>query len=316
MKTPLDDDAVAVLEALGDERQPPTRTLAPPAARRQLAETLEPTTVPSVAEVREHRIDRTQSSQRSELPIRLYYPDKSGTLPCTAYFHGGGWIEGDLETHDTLCRRLATAGECVIAAVDYRRAPEEPFPGALADCYTAVEWLAEHGSHVGIDTDALAVAGDSAGGALAAGVSLRAVQEDGPSIAHQLLVCPMVRSPVQDRFDSLAENATGGFLETATVEYFQEQYCSDPTDYWNCAAFPLLVQDCSVFPDTTVLTAGHDPLRDEGVLFADRLDEAGVTLEHRNVADQPHVFVLFADRIESAQETIDWLGDRLATALD
>jgi acetyl esterase len=125
----------------------------------------------------------------------------------------------------------------------------------------------------------------------------------------------MVRSPVQEAFDSLAENATGGFLETATVEYFQEQYCGTPAANWNCAAFPLLVEDCSVFPETTVLTAGHDPLRDEGQAFATRLDDAGVAVDHRNVADQPHVFVLFADRIETAQETIEWIGERLATVL-
>lgn len=317
MKKSLDDDAAAVLDALADGRQPPTRTLAATAARRQLATTLEAATVPELPDVREVTIPAEQQTTRDgTMTLRLYYPEETGSAPCLAYFHGGGWIEGDLETHDALCRRLAIESDCVVAAVEYRRAPEQPFPAGLEDCYTAFRWLAEHGHHVDIETDALAVAGDSAGGALAAGVSLRAAQHGGPTIDHQLLVCPMLRSPVQEAFDSLGENATGGFLETATVEYFHDQYCDSPAAYWNGAAFPLLVEDCSVFPETTVLTAGHDPLRDEGQAFADRLDDAGVTVECHNAADQPHVFVLFADRIAAGAETIEWLGDRIRAGFE
>jgi acetyl esterase len=232
------------------------------------------------------------------------------------YFHGGGWVEGSLETHDALCRRLATAAERVLVAVDYRRAPEDPFPAGLEDCYAATRWLAANGSHVGVQADTLTIAGDSAGGAFAAGVSLLAAERATVSIDHQLLLCPMLRSPIQQPFDSMTENGTEGFLEMATLEHFYEQYCSRPADRWNAAAFPLLADDHSIsaLPPTTLLTAGHDPLRDEGFAFVERLDAMDVPVEHHNAADQPHVFVLFADRIETARETIEWLGDRLDAA--
>jgi acetyl esterase len=312
MQAPLDDEAASVLEELADERRPPTRTLAPTAARAQLEKTLLTTGSPSIAEVREVTIDGPET----DLIVRLYYPGDDGPYPGVCYFHGGGWVEGSIETHDALCRRLATASECVLASVDYRRAPEYPFPNGLEDCYAATRWLATHGEHVDVREGSLSVAGDSAGGALAAGVSLLATDRDDLSIDHQVLLCPMVRSPAQAPVVSLTENATGGFLQRATIEHFYNQYCSRPTDRWNAAAFPLLADDLSGLPSTTLLTAGHDPLRDEGAAFAERLTDAGVAVDHRNAADQPHVFVLFADRIEAGGETIDWLGDRLATELD
>jgi acetyl esterase len=192
---------------------------------------------------------------------------------------------GGLETHDALCRALARAAGATVVSVDYRLAPEHRFPAPLADCYAATRWIAAEVA----DGDRLVVAGDSAGGNLAAGVSLLAARRDGPAIDHQLLAYPVTNHAFDT--DSYAENAQGYFLTRTDMERFWNAYLRSDADGRHPHASPLRIDDPSALPPTTVLTCGFDPLRDEGRAFADRLDAAGVPVDHLSYDDQIHGFL-------------------------
>jgi acetyl esterase len=230
--------------------------------------------------------DRTVPGSAGEIPVRVYRPDGDGPFPTVVFFHGGGWVIGDLESHDLACRHLARASDCVVVAVDYRRAPEHPYPAAAEDAYAATAWVAANPDAVG-GSGQVAVMGDSAGGNLAASVALRARDEGGPEIAYQALVYPAV-SP-HDDWDSYAQNAEGYYLTTADMNWFGESYFSgeNETDPY---AFPLVADSHADLPPATVITAGFDPIRDEGIAYAEALDSAGVPVEHHHYPDMIHGF--------------------------
>ncbi|MGA9402658.1 alpha/beta hydrolase [Haladaptatus sp.] len=251
------------------------------------------------------------------IPVRLYQPDGDGdNRPLVVYYHGGGFVLGDLDGVDPICRRLVNEADCVVLSVEYRLAPEHPFPAGFEDAYAAAAWASEQAAVLGVDSDKIAVAGDSAGGNFAAAVALAARDRGGPDLAHQLLIYPVVRSPVQPAPDSIEENATGYLLEADTMEWFEEQYFARPSDARNEYAHPLLARDLSGLAPATVVTAGFDPLRDEGIAYADRLAEDGVPVEHRNYEAMIHGFASMVGAVDRTDEFLAYAGARLRDAFE
>ena len=218
--------------------------------------------------------DRTIPGPEGEMAIRIYTPEGSGPFPVLAFFHGGGWIMGSIISHDPLARVLCNGGGCVVVSVDYRLAPTHRFPAAAEDCYAATRWIAEHAESFNADGSRLAVGGDSAGGNLAAAVALMARDRDGPPIALQLLMYPVVDT----NFDtaSYRDNAEGKFLTRDSMMGMWQAYLASPEDGNNPYAAPLKAPDMSGLPSALVITAEYDPLRDEGEAYGKRLQEAGV----------------------------------------
>jgi acetyl esterase len=205
--------------------------------------------------------------------LRAYHPSGAANLPVVMYFHGGGWVIGDIDTHDTLCRRLAHESDCVVVSVDYRCAPEHKFPAAFDDCYDATQYVVEHADELGVDAGRVAVAGDSAGGNLAAAVAIKARDQGAPEIQFQLLIYPVVEPDFET--DSYRERSEGFGLRRSTMIWFWEQYLSDDMDSQNPYAVPTRA-DLRGLPPAHVITAEYDVLLDEGESFAQQLREAGV----------------------------------------
>jgi len=289
---------------------PPPYALSVEGTRTALADLLTTGSPPPVATVR----DLPLSGPHGPLPVRLYAPDDDGALPATVYYHGGGWVRGGLDTHDDVCRALARDARCVVVSVDYRRPPEHPFPAAVEDAYAAVEWIAEHGDAVGADPDRIAVAGDSAGGNLAAAVAQLCRDRDGPALAHQLLIYPVLEHAFDtDSYEALGE----GYLPTrATMRWYWDRYLADPTDGRNPYASPLRARHLEELPPATVLTAGFDPLRDEGRAYVDRLSGAGVPTTHFEYEEMIHGFLSFPDAIDRASEARETVAEALADGFD
>ncbi|MDT3433330.1 alpha/beta hydrolase [Haloarcula sp. 1CSR25-25] len=259
--------------------------------------------------------DRTVPGPNGEVPIRIYRPTGDEPRPALAFFHGGGWMLGGIETHEALCRALTNAADCVVVAVDYRLAPEHRFPDGLEDCYAATQWLAANAEEIGATPGALAVAGDSAGATLAFGVSLLARDRGDPSIDYQVLAYP----PTEFGFetDSYEENAQGYFLTRKDMERFWNGYIRSELDGDHPYAAPLQADRLDGLAPTFLLTCGFDPLRDEGRALADRLDAAGVPTRHVQYDDMIHGFLtMLADpELDRAREAIDEIGDAVRSEL-
>jgi acetyl esterase len=265
-----------------------------------------------VGDVSEYRIP----GPGGPLPVRVYEPDGEGPFPALLYIHGGGWVLGNLEGVDELCRRLANAADCAVVSVDYRLAPEHPFPAPVEDCSAALRWIAENPGVAHADPDRLAVAGDSAGGNLAAAVSLLARDRDGPDLDYQVLIYPVTNHAFDT--ESYEENAEGYLLTKRDMEWFWDHYLERDLDGRNPYASPLRARDLSGLPPATVVTAGFDPLRDDGLAYADRLAEAGVAVERRNHEDMIHGFVttLVDPELERATAEIERIGEEVRGAFD
>ena len=252
-----------------------------------------------MAEVRDRAIP---GSDGGDLPIRSYRP--LGAVerpPVVVYLHGGGWTIGDLDTHDEPCRALAAGTGAVVVSVDYRLAPEHPFPAAVDDAYAAVCFVAENADDLGIDPDRLVVAGDSAGGNLAAVVSLMARDRSGPGIALQALIYPAVDFDFESgRWPSLEENATGYFLHLEVMRWFAGNYGGADQLVVDPLAAPVRATDHSGLPPAHVSVAGFDPLRDEGVGYAEALIGAGVPVTLCRHEAQVHGYWHFAPAVESS----------------
>ena len=224
--------------------------------------------------------------------VRIYRPVGSGPVPTIVFIHGGGFVIGSIETHDDharlLCRDVGPAG-AVVVSVDYRLAPEHPFPAGFEDCLAATRWVGEHVAELGGDADRIVVAGDSAGGNLAAAVSL-AVRDAGPRLAAQLLLYPTVDFDPAGAYPSRAENASGFFLTAEDMLWFGQQYVPAGTDVRDPRASVLHAPDLSGLPPAVVATAEYDPLRDEGEAYAAALEAAGVTVVVRRSAGMIHGF--------------------------
>lgn len=241
--------------------------------------------------------DRTIDGAGGEVAIRIYDPDaegdgdggdETGNRPFVVYFHGGGWVVGSIETHDHVCRNLADQTGYPVASVDYGLAPEHPFPEGLLDCYAALEWAAESAPAFGGDPERIVLAGDSAGAALAAGTTLLARDRGGPSIAYQVLVYP----GTGDVTETVAyeENGEDYFLTAEDMAWFRGHYFGREVDQGNVYAMPRLAHDLSGLPPATIVTAGFDPLRDDGAAYADRLEESGVPVSTHHYPAMIHGF--------------------------
>jgi acetyl esterase len=259
---------------------------------------------PEVADV----ADLTLPGPGGDVAMRRYVPHVDGDVPTVVFFHGGGYVFGGLETHDVLCRRLARESGCAVLSVAYRLAPENPFPAAVEDCHAATEWAAGHPDQLG-GAPGIAVAGDSAGGTLAAIVSLMAAEQDGPEIEHQALLYPGIG--IDEQQESVRENA-GIVLDEADLRFFRDCYLESEVHGRNPYADPAQADDLSAVPPATVITAGFDPLRDGAKAYADRLVGDGVDVGYENYRAQVHGFATM--RIDAAEAVAARVGQDLGSA--
>lgn len=236
------------------------------------------------------------------LPVRIYRP-QAGRLPALLYYFGGGWTLGGIDTADGICRRLANAVGCLVVTVGYRLAPEHPFPAAVHDCHAALRWAAQEAEALGADPARLAVAGDSAGGNLAAAVTLLARAEQRPRLAGQLLVYPNTDQLADDA--SLRENDDPYLFNRRSVAWYARHYLTDPADALNPLASPLRAPDLSGLPPALIITAEHDPLRDQGEAYARRLAEAGVAVELTRYTGMTHGFFAMTGTVDDARTAIE-----------
>jgi acetyl esterase len=250
--------------------------------------------------------DRGIPGPAQEIPVRVYTPvgAKDGVLAGLVFFHGGGFVIGDLDTHDDLCRNLANDSGSRVVSIDYRLAPEHPFPAAVDDCFAATRYIAARAAEFGIDPKRLAVGGDSAGGNLAAVVSQLAKIEGGPAIGFQLLIYPVTQLGAPVDTPSMRENGKGYFLEKDGMDWFTRCYCPDTKHRSDPRLSPLLCADLAGLPPAYVVTAGFDPLRDEGKAYADKLDAAGVPVTYVNYPGMVHGFFSMRGLIPKAREAV------------
>ncbi|WDZ83012.1 alpha/beta hydrolase [Micromonospora cathayae] len=248
-----------------------------------------------------------------DLPIRIYRPAGDGPLPTLVYFFGGGWTLGSIDTADGICRRLANLVPCQVITVGYRLAPEHRFPAAVLDCHAATAWIAAHADALGVDPDRIAVGGDSAGGNLAAAVTLLARRDGTPPLAGQLLVYP--NTNYRDETDSMRTSDDPYLFNRTSVGWYWNHYLADPADGRNPLASPLLAEDLGGLPPALVITAEYDPLRDEGERYAHRLREAGVPTELTRYDGMIHGFFAMSGVLDGGRRALDqaagWLRDRL-----
>jgi acetyl esterase len=301
----VDRDAERVLEMVRLSGRPPYETLTPPEARALFLaarEVLAPDPAP-VAEVRELALQRPDGGA---VPVRFYRAANAAServLPALVYFHGGGWVIGDLDTHDALCRHLANAARCIVVSVDYRLAPEHKFPAAVEDCFFATSWVAKEAEALSVDRARLAVGGDSAGGNLAAVVSLLARDRGAPPICLQVLLYPAVdcsmAHPSHERF------AEGYLLTRPTVRWFYDHYLRGPADVEDWRVSPLRAEDLTGVAPALVVTAGNDVLCDEGTAYAHRLQQHGIPVQLQNYPDQIHGFLTMGKIVRTAGPALD-----------
>jgi acetyl esterase len=295
----LDPQARSLLDVMAQRQVPAIHTLPPPEARRFYLERRFYTQPdpPPVGEVRALQTD-------GGIPLRLYRPPGASTapLPVLVYFHGGGWTIGDLDTHDVLCRQLCAGAGIAVVAVDYRLAPEHRFPAAVDDCLAATRWVREQSAALGIDATRLAVGGDSAGGNLAAVVSLLLRDAAEPLPALQLLIYPSTDMRAQTA--SHRDNAQGYLLTADSVDYYHGHYVPDPAQRLDWRASPLLARSHAGLPPALVLTAGYDPLRDEGRQYADALSAAGTPAQYVCFERQLHGFITMSRVLDEARTAV------------
>ena len=255
--------------------------------------------------------DRTIPGPAGEIPVRIYRPSTDAGLPVTVFFHGGGWVVGDLESHDHCCRVIAAKADCVVVAIDYRLAPEAKFPAAIDDAWAATEWVATHGDELNVDASRLAVAGDSAGGNLAAVVANISRDHEHVEIIQQALIYP-VTDGTCDR-PSMTENAEGYLLSRNAMDWFHEHYTVTVEDLSDPRYSPIF-SDLAGAPPAVVVTAGFDPLRDQGNAYAAKLVEAGVDVDHMEYAGMFHGFFSMDAGLNVALEAQDQVAAALKDA--
>ncbi len=309
---PLDPQAEALLKDMKDAGVQPFETMTPAECRvaiqafRNLGGKPE-----EVAEI-EHRFI---PGPTADLPVSIYRPvsASTGPLPGLVYFHGGGWIAANIEVCDSFSRLLANRTGCVVVAVNYQKAPEHKFPIPLDDCYAATCWVFDNATELGLDKKRIGVIGDSAGGNLAAAVTLRARDENGPQLAYQVLAYPAVQygwgTP------SALANAEGYLLQRASMEYFWNHYVRSPMDGTNPYCSPLAAQDHFGLPPALIISAEFDPFCDDGRNYADKLAAAGVPVKFHLYSGMIHGFLWMSGVFDQSKALLDEIGREVKSAL-
>jgi len=306
---PLDAQVQKLLDSLAQADLPPLNELSPADARQQM---LDASQALGKSQQVDSVEDRSILVSNGEIPARIYKPAGEG-LPVVVYFHGGGWVIGSVDTHDGYCRALANQTKVVVVSVDYRLAPEHKFPAAAEDAYDATRWVSENSRAIGGRPDALAVAGDSAGGNLATVVALMARDRGGPRIGLQVLIYPITDHDFEAATYRKFED--GYFLTRDAMIWFWDQYCSPDTDRNQAYLAPLRANDLSGLPPALVLTAEYDPLCDEGEAYAERLRQAGVAVKLTRYDGMIHGFVRRLNYLDAAQVALDEVATSISNAL-
>lgn len=292
----IDPQAQALIDLMAKRGVPPVHTLTPTVARqfyRDRRAFTQPD-APVLAEVRDIQ---------GPVPLRLYRPVDAGVvLPVLMYVHGGGWTIGDLDTHDVLCRELALGSGAAVVSVDYRMGPEDVFPAAVDDVVASVRWVRDHAAALGVDAQRVAVGGDSAGGNLSAAAAIVLRDAGDAPLVFQLLIYPA--TDMRAVAPSHASNGQGYLLTNDSIAYYRRNYIDNP-EHWNdWRASPLLAPDLSGLPPALVLTAGFDPLRDEGLQYADALSAAGTPTQYICFERQIHGFITMGRVIDEAHTAV------------
>ena len=307
MPVVLDPDAAAVLNAFREAGRPAYETLTADEARgfyadARLVAAPEPPPMASVTPL-------SIPGPAGLIPARVYTPLKLNMLnsrsPCLVFFHGGGWVIGDLDTHDVVCRTLAAEGELLVISVDYRLAPENKFPAAYDDAVAATQWIVENATDLKIEPGSVFVGGDSAGGNLAAAVALHA-RTRGPKLAGQVLIYPVTDLRMQH--PSYAEPETDCLLTSSVMHWFTDHYLNGPGDVADVRASPARADSLAGLPPAYVLTAGADPLRDEGIAYAERLKKDGVAVTYQHFSGQYHGFITMGKLLTKANGALQDIG--------
>ncbi|MFO1222038.1 MAG: alpha/beta hydrolase [Burkholderiaceae bacterium] len=293
----LDPQARALIDLMTERGVPPTHTLVPAEARRLYRERrsfTQPAPI-AMADVRE----LSANGPLGPIGLRLYRPSSAPSpAPVLVYYHGGGWVIGDLDTHDVLCRELAHRAGCAVVAVDYRLGPEHRFPAAVDDCLAATRWVHAQAGALGVDASRLALGGDSAGGNLAAVSAIALRDGGGPQPLLQVLIYPA--TDMRALAPSHTANGQGYLLSSDSIAYYRGHYMPDRAQWPDWRASPLLHPDVSKLPPALVITAGYDPLRDEGRQYADKLSQAGVPTQYVCFERQIHGFITMGRVIDEA----------------
>jgi acetyl esterase len=307
----LDPDAAAVFKAFQEAGRPAYETLSPAEAREfylagRVVTNPEPPELQSVDPV-------AIPAPHGSIPARIYTPKilrKANDLAsCLVFFHGGGWVIGDLDSHDVVCRKLADEGQLIVISVDYRLAPEHKFPAAIDDAIAATKWISDNAKQFGIDPSRLMVGGDSAGGNLAAVVAIAARDGNGPAISGQLLIYPATDFAMTHA--SHGEPETSILLTHSVIKWFRDHYLNGAADVGDWRASPVRAKTLVGLPPAYVLTAGADPLRDEGDEYARHLKQAGVPVTYRHFPGQFHGFFTMGKLLQQANVAAKEIGDWL-----
>ncbi|MBN8987567.1 MAG: alpha/beta hydrolase [Rhizobiales bacterium] len=299
MPVVLDPDAAAVYKAFQEAGRPPyeSGTAAQARAMYLAARAVSNPEPPELESAKPLSIPAPHGA----IPARIYTPKtlrkNNGLAPCLVFYHGGGWVIGDLDSHDVVCRKLAHEGELIVISIDYRLAPEHKFPAAVDDAMSAVKWIASNAKELGIDASRLVVGGDSAGGNLAAVTALAARDGDGPKLAGQVLIYPA--TDFSWSHPSHSEPETSILLTHSVIRWFGNHYLGD-ADINDWRASPARAKTLAGLPPAYLLTAGADPLRDEGDEYAARLKEAGVPVTYKHFPGQFHGFFTMGKLLQQA----------------
>lgn len=307
---PVNPQAKAFLDQAAAAGAPPLHTLPVAEARQALKSLFTPEQKESISKVEDRLVPGPGGYK---VPIRIYTPAGTAPLPLLVFFHGGGWVLGDIESHDGTSRELANKAGCIVVSVGYRLAPEHKFPAAPEDCYAATKWVALNAAAFGGDPTRIAVGGDSAGGNLAAAVAQMAADRGGaPGLVHQLLIYPVTNYA----FDtpSYRENGEGYLLTQELMQWFWKQYLSSDEDGKNAYASPIQARELRRVAPAFVITAEFDPLRDEGEAYAARLKEAGVPVEAKRYDGAIHGFFNLGHIIDQGKQVMNDAAARLKAA--
>lgn len=255
--------------------------------------------------------DRKIPVSSHQIPVRLYYPSHQESLPIMMFFHGGGFVIGDIEAYDKQCRRLAKKTGCLVVSVDYRLAPEYKFPAGLHDCYNATEWVYHNGKELGGDPNHIITCGDSAGGNLATTVAMMANEKKVFSVAHQVLIYPT--SDGTFSFDSIKRNGKGYFLTEELMRWFLDHYKTSDEDTKNPYFSPYFASDevTAQLPPALITTAEYDPLLDEGEAYADKLRREGVEVTYKEYKGVTHVFFQMPKFLKKTREMEDLIAEEV-----